>query len=47
MKRTDWIPQRLRFANDQRGKTLYFAARWENTTGQKCPCNEIRSAVIP
>jgi hypothetical protein len=40
-------PFRLTFGGDQRGKTLYFALRWENTTGEKGPWNEIQNAIIP
>ncbi|MDR3184369.1 MAG: hypothetical protein LBT49_03085 [Prevotellaceae bacterium] len=40
-------PLRLSFLNEQRGKTLYFAARWENTRGEKGPWSEIMSAIIP
>jgi hypothetical protein len=29
------------------GKRLWFAARWENTTGAKGPWSEIHSAIIP
>jgi hypothetical protein len=40
-------PLTLEFENDQRGKTVYFALRWENTSGKKGPWSEIRSAMIP
>ena len=40
-------PLRMSFENDRRGKTLYFAARWENTHGDKGPWSEIQSAIIP
>ncbi|MDR1584168.1 MAG: hypothetical protein LBS55_13105 [Prevotellaceae bacterium] len=40
-------PYTFVFENDRRGKTLYFALRWENTTGQKGPWSEIQSAIIP
>jgi hypothetical protein len=40
-------PFTLEFENDQRGKTVYFALRWENTAGKKGPWSEIRSAMIP
>jgi hypothetical protein len=40
-------PLRKTFENDQRGKTIYFALRWENTTGEKGPWNEIQNAIIP
>jgi hypothetical protein len=37
----------LQFENDQRGRTVYFALRWENTRGEKGPWSEIQSAIIP
>jgi hypothetical protein len=40
-------PVTLSFENDQRGKTLYFALRWENTRGEKGPWTEIQSTIIP
>jgi hypothetical protein len=40
-------PFTLSFENDQRGKTVYFALRWENTRGEKGPWSEIESAIIP
>ena len=40
-------PYTFQFENDQRGKTLYFALRWENTRGEKGPWSEIQSAIIP
>jgi hypothetical protein len=40
-------PLVLTFTGEERGKTLYFALRWENTRGEKGPWNEIMSAVIP
>jgi hypothetical protein len=40
-------PLTLTFKESERGKTLWFAARWENTTGQKGPWSEIQSAIIP
>jgi hypothetical protein len=40
-------PIRLTFKGDMRGKTVYFAMRWENTVGQKGPWNVIVSAIIP
>jgi hypothetical protein len=35
------------FEEEDRGKTFWYAVRWENTTGLKGPWSEIRSAVIP
>jgi hypothetical protein len=40
-------PFRLTFSGHDRGKWLYFAARWENNRGKKGPWCEIMSAVIP
>jgi hypothetical protein len=40
-------PFTLSFENDQRGKTIYFALRWENTRGDKGPWSAITSAIIP
>jgi hypothetical protein len=40
-------PIELVFTGDQRGKTLYFAMRWENTVGEKGPWSEIYSVIIP
>jgi hypothetical protein len=40
-------PAVLRFENDQRGCTVYFALRWENTRGEKGPWSNIQSVVIP
>jgi hypothetical protein len=40
-------PFTLSFENDQRGSTLYFALRWENTRGEKGPWSEIMNAIIP
>jgi hypothetical protein len=37
----------LDFEYSQRGQTVYFALRWENTAGKKGPWSEIRSAMIP
>ncbi|MDR0582023.1 MAG: hypothetical protein LBG31_03565, partial [Prevotellaceae bacterium] len=40
-------PFTLEFDESQRGSTVYFCLRWENTTGQKGPWSEIMSAIIP
>jgi hypothetical protein len=40
-------PFTLSFENDQRGKTVYFAIRLENTRGEKGPWSEIMNAIIP
>jgi hypothetical protein len=37
---------RLAFKHSDRGKTLYFAIRWENTRGQKGPWTDIMSTII-
>lgn len=37
----------LDFDENQRGKTVYFCLRWENTRGEKGPWSEIISAIIP
>jgi hypothetical protein len=40
-------PFTLEFENDQRGKTVWYCLRWENTKGEKGPWSEIGSAIIP
>jgi hypothetical protein len=40
-------PLELGFEEDERGKRMYFAVRWENGTVQKGDWSEIFSAVIP
>jgi hypothetical protein len=40
-------PFHFTFPDPQRGKTLYFSLRWENTTGEKGPWNAIQSIIIP
>jgi hypothetical protein len=40
-------PLRLTFEGPERGQTVYFALRWENTRGEKGPWTEILSAIIP
>jgi hypothetical protein len=37
----------LSFQENERGKTVYFCLRWENTRGEKGPWSEITSAIIP
>jgi len=37
----------LSFNEDDRGKWVYFCARWENKRGKKGPWSEIVGAVIP
>jgi hypothetical protein len=40
-------PMTLSFESDQRGQTLYYALRWENTRGAKGPWSPIRSVIVP
>ncbi|RRJ96240.1 hypothetical protein Ga0100231_020245 [Opitutaceae bacterium TAV4] len=40
-------PFTLEFSAHDRGKTVYFCLRWENTTGKKGPWSDIFSAIIP
>ena len=40
-------PITFTFEGEQRGKTFYFAARWENTNGEKGPWSEIKAVIIP
>jgi hypothetical protein len=40
-------PAQLVFKGEDRGKTVYFALRWENNVGEKGPWSEIYSAIIP
>jgi hypothetical protein len=40
-------PFTLEFGGRQRGQTVYFALRWENTRGEKGHWSPIHSAVIP
>ena len=40
-------PLLLTFKESERGKMLWFAARWENTRGEKGPWSEIFSLMIP
>jgi hypothetical protein len=40
-------PFTLVFEYNQRGKTVHFALRWENTRGEKGPWGDIHSAIIP
>jgi hypothetical protein len=37
----------LEFEGHDRGKTLWYAARWENTRGLKGPWSPIESVIIP
>ena len=40
-------PLVIEFEEEDRGKTFWYAVRWENTTGQKGPWSDIMSALIP
>jgi hypothetical protein len=40
-------PAQLVFSGEYRGKTVYFALRWENSIGKKGPWSEIYNAIIP
>ncbi|RRJ99165.1 hypothetical protein Ga0100230_013120 [Opitutaceae bacterium TAV3] len=40
-------PLTLDFDESERGKTVYFCLRWENTRGEKGPWSPIYSAIIP
>jgi hypothetical protein len=40
-------PLKLRFEGHERGKMLYFSLRWENTTGEKGPWNEMQNIAVP
>ncbi|MDR2627946.1 MAG: hypothetical protein LBC40_07935 [Dysgonamonadaceae bacterium] len=40
-------PYTFIFDEPQRGKTIWFRLRWENTRGQKGPWSELYSAIIP
>jgi hypothetical protein len=40
-------PYTFIFDENQRGKTVWFRLRWENTRGEKGPWSELYSAIIP
>jgi hypothetical protein len=40
-------PLTLEFEEEERGQTLWYASRWENTRGEKGPWSEIQSIIIP
>jgi hypothetical protein len=40
-------PYTLEFEEANRGRTVYFCLRWENTRGDKGPWSEIVSAIVP
>jgi len=40
-------PFTLNFGQNERGRTLYFALRWENTTAKKGTWSLIQSTIVP
>jgi hypothetical protein len=40
-------PYVLEFTEEERGKTVYIALRWQNEKGGKGPWSEIETAIIP
>ena len=40
-------PLIIEFREEDRGKTFWFAVRWENTRGEKGPWSDIMYAIIP
>ena len=40
-------PLKLQFEGHDRGKMLYYALRWEGTTGKKGPWSEIQNIAVP
>jgi hypothetical protein len=40
-------PHILEFTEEDRGKRVYIAMRWQNEKGRKGPASEIQSAIIP
>jgi hypothetical protein len=40
-------PHTFEFTEEERGKTVYMAACWQNEKGQKGPWSEIVSAIVP
>jgi hypothetical protein len=40
-------PFELTFTDHERGKSVYFCLRWENTRGEKGPWSEIVMAIVP
>lgn len=40
-------PFQIEFKGEERGQTVWFCLRWENTRGVKGPWSEIVSAVVP
>jgi hypothetical protein len=40
-------PHILEFTEEERGRTVYIAMRWQNEKGQKGPWSKIESAIVP
>jgi len=40
-------PHTLQFTEEERGRTVYIALRWQNERGNTGPWSDIKSAVIP
>jgi hypothetical protein len=40
-------PHILEFTEEERGKTVYVAACWQNEKGQRGPWSEIENAIVP
>jgi hypothetical protein len=40
-------PHTLQFTEEDRGKTVYIALRWQNERGNTGPWSDIKSTVIP
>jgi len=40
-------PLKMVFDENDRGKKIHFASRWENSRGEKGPCTEIETAIVP
>jgi hypothetical protein len=40
-------PAILEFSEQERGKTVYIAMRWQNRKGRVGPASEIQSAIVP
>jgi hypothetical protein len=40
-------PYILEFTDQQRGKMVYIAMRWQNKTGKEGPASEIQNSIIP
>jgi hypothetical protein len=40
-------PHTFEFTEEERSKTVYMAACWQNEKGQKGPWSEIVSAIVP